>query len=217
MKNMSKILIVCLVLLGVSGCGTLQRLVKDNGSSTQTFGGLLSQKAAPVSTADTVQTTAESSTVTLYFADSTGKNLVAEQRQIPKTLGLARASMNELLKGPGSTSGLLPVVADGTTLLDINIKNGTAVVDLSKEIEQALKQVSANLTVYAIVDTLTQFPTVKQVQLRVEGQPVNRIGSVYVTQVLTRNTNMLKKHPITDKPVSILDTTGNSINFATGG
>ncbi|HWJ03363.1 MAG TPA: GerMN domain-containing protein, partial [Verrucomicrobiae bacterium] len=144
----------------------------------------------------------ETRSVTVYFADATGKNLVPQEVQIPKTLSLARETLNELLKGPASGSNLLAVVPQGTVLLDINIKDDTAIVDLSKEILKTAAKVSPETTVYAFVNTLTQFPTIKQVKFRVDGQPVQKIGTVNTTQALSRNTSSVKKHPITQKPAS---------------
>lgn len=202
MKRVLLLLTLSLLVLGLAGCGTVERLLQENGK--QSVSNLLGNTAVPGTTVPgtTAPALGETRNVTVYFADGDGKNLVPQERQIAKTLSLARETLNELLKGPDNGSGLQSVIPKGTVLLDINIKDETAIIDLSKEIQKPVAKVSPELTVYAIVNTLTQFPTIKMVKFRVEGQPVQTIGSVNVSQGISRQASSIKKHPITQKPVS---------------
>ncbi|KAB2952740.1 GerMN domain-containing protein [Heliorestis acidaminivorans] len=132
--------------------------------------------------------------LTLYFADPKGQNLIAEERSIPKTESLARSAVQELIKGPGLAGGSLPTVPAGTRLLDINIKDGVCIVDLSKEFKTNHEGGSAGetLTVYSIVNTLTQFPSVEKVQFLVEGQYIDTIaGHVDVSEAMARHNTMI--------------------------
>ncbi len=197
MKRVGFLMALCLLILGISGCGTMERLLKDNAK--ESFNNLLNTGDVSWPAAGVA---GETRSIIVYFADAAGKNLIPQERQIPKTLSPARETMNELIKGPAEGLNLLPVIPKGTMLLDINIKDETAIVDLSKEIQKTLAKVAPELTVYSIVNTLTQFPTVKQVKFRVEGQPVQKIGTVNTAQALSRNSGVVSKHPITQKPVS---------------
>ncbi|NLC76422.1 MAG: GerMN domain-containing protein [Clostridia bacterium] len=133
--------------------------------------------------------------VTLYFADGYGQSLVAESRLIPKTVGIARATINELLSGPSPESGLLPTVPYGTKLKDINVKeDGLVIVDFSSELidNHAGGDLGETLTVYSIVNTLTQFPTVDRVQFLVEGQIVETIaGAVSLSQEIYPDSSLV--------------------------
>lgn len=130
--------------------------------------------------------------VVLYFADGYGQSLVAEHRLIPKAEGIARATINELLAGPDLVSGLLPTVPYGTVLKDINVKeDGLIIVDFSKEIVEnhVGSDLGEALTVYSIVNTLAQFPTVNRVQFLVDGQIVKTIaGAVDISTVVYPDT-----------------------------
>ncbi len=138
----------------------------------------------------------ESIEVNLYFSDSTGKKLVEEQRSIPKVEGIARATLEELIKGPSEQSGLLPTIPAGAKLLDINLKpDGEAIIDFSPEIgsNHTGEKEGENLTVYSIVNTLTQFPTVKSVRFRIGGQDVKTLaGNVNLDQPVFRNDEIIK-------------------------
>ncbi|MGI9952959.1 GerMN domain-containing protein [Moorellaceae bacterium AZ2] len=180
------------VLLG--GCGLSKRSSDqpDSQIQVQTPQGELGQRESPQVTENQ-----ETVKVVLYFSDPTGQKLVAEERLIPKVEGIARATVEELIKGPAPGSQLLPTIPEGTVLKDINIRpDGLARVDFSKELVENHSggSLGESLTVYSIVNTLTQFPTVKQVQILVEGQYVETIaGHLNVSSAMTRNEAIIKK------------------------
>jgi len=121
----------------------------------------------------------ETKEITLYFADSMGQSLVAEQRLIPKTISIARATINELIAGPHPETGLLSTIPYGTVLQDINVKDdGLIIVDFSRELVEhhAGGDLAETLTVYSIVNTLTQFPTIERVRFLVDGRPLDTIA-----------------------------------------
>lgn len=128
--------------------------------------------------------------ITLFFGDQLGQFLVTEERSIPRAEGIGRATVNELIKGPDFQSGLLPTIPDNTVLLDINVRQeeGLAIVDFSRAlVDNHIGGSSAEtLTVYSIVNTLTQFPTVDEVQILVDGHYVETLaGHLDVSQPLT--------------------------------
>lgn len=118
----------------------------------------------------------ENMPIQLYFADAKGKKLVVEEREIAKVEGIARKSMEELLKGPANVEAI-KVIPDGTRLLDINIKpDGLCIVNLSSEARGVMNEDQEKLMVYAIANTLGQFPSIKEVSFMIDGQNVNSIG-----------------------------------------
>lgn len=168
------------MLMGVllAGCGTLQTLVqKDGGTSplSQWIGG--SEQTVPATT-----NLGDGKAVKLYFPDSTGKSLIKEERTLPKTLSVARESINQWLKGPVQGKGQA-AVAPATTLLDIVVKDGVATVDLSKEFTQPFGKVSQEVAVYGLVNTLTQFPTVHEVKLKIEGKALTKLGNLDLSKL----------------------------------
>lgn len=118
----------------------------------------------------------ESIDIDLYFIAADGKSLAAEKRTIPKTEGIARKTLEELIKGPENADYGNPLPA-GIKLLDINIKaDGLCIVDLSSQARQAGGPVEEQLMVYAIANTAGQFPTVSAVTFMVDGEKVNQLG-----------------------------------------
>ncbi|HWQ74312.1 MAG TPA: GerMN domain-containing protein [Syntrophomonas sp.] len=118
----------------------------------------------------------ESIQVSLYFGDANGKKLVQEDRNIVKVEGIARETLEELIKGPANVE-LTQVFPAGTQLLDINLKpDGLCIVDLSAEACNVSSRVQEELMVNAIAKTLGQYPTIQGIAFMVDGEKVDRIG-----------------------------------------
>lgn len=116
---------------------------------------------------------------TIYFARIIdGKlRLVAVRRDLPPGLGVARASLSELIEGqvPAGCERPLPL---GTKLLGVTVADGLATVDLGQQLVSGFRGGSDNegVVVFSVVNTLTSLPTVERVQILVEGKPVSTIG-----------------------------------------
>jgi len=135
--------------------------------------------------------------VVLYFGSSDGQHLVAIEKEIPKTEGIARATINALIEGPDFQSGLLPTIPAGTELLDINVKeDGLCIVDFSQELVTNLPggEINEKLAVYSIVNTLCQFPTIDRVEFRVQGQRMDTLlGYVNLAPAIVASTDIVQE------------------------
>ncbi|MDD4146836.1 MAG: GerMN domain-containing protein, partial [Clostridia bacterium] len=147
-------LIVCLVF---SGCGLLNKVRQDFDKSERTAkDNILDDPVVLIETPGDMATVAdETKLITLYFADPLENKLVAEEREIPKVTGIARATMEELIKGPVGLE-LKSTLPAKTKLLDINVReDGLAIVDFSDDLIKDLPTTATaeNLAVYSIVNT----------------------------------------------------------------
>ncbi|MDN5347249.1 MAG: hypothetical protein PWP65_813 [Clostridia bacterium] len=189
------VIFLLLAVVLTSGCGLAQRFGAKSGQPEAQVQ-VPEANARPLEKVE-AQGGGETRKVVLYFADPTGQRLVAQEREIPKVEGIARATIQELIKGPGLESNLLPTIPAGTVLKDINIRpDGLARVDFSRELVENHSggSIGENLTVYSIVNTLTQFPSVKKVEILVEGKKVKTLaGHVDVSDPITRNENIIAK------------------------
>src|SRR5680860_250258 len=178
------------VLVGLTfsaGCGTLETLVNKDGATTSLGDFIGGNNPAALPAKTTVSNSADGKSIFLYFADSTGNYLVKEQRILPKTASVARETVTQWLKGPAvSGTTMQALVPTMTALLDINIKENVIIVDLSREFLQPNIKVSPEVALYGLVNTLTQFSTVDQVQIRIEGKPLLKYGTIDVTRLVNR-------------------------------
>ena len=132
--------------------------------------------------------------VNLYFSDSQAMYLVAEKRKISQALSLARQAVVELIKGPES-SELYPTIPEGTQVNEVYIVDDIAYIDLSKEISENHPGGSSAevMTVYSIVNTLTEIPPIEGVQILVEGNEMKSlVGHVYISMPLLRDEDWIK-------------------------
>jgi germination protein M len=125
--------------------------------------------------------------LSLYFRLSSpeGEWLSLEKREVSGIDDPYRAAMEELIKGPGAGSQLLPVLPDSVKVLSTGVEDGVCTVNVSKEILTDANQVGAGasgegLALAAIADTLTAFPEVSRVRLLVEGMQSGMLEGRFV-------------------------------------
>lgn len=109
------------------------------------------------------------------FTDNAG--LVPVLREIPATEAVGAAAMNALLAGPndaelGARPAMYTSIPEGTRFLGLDVAGGIATVNLSREFESGGGSASVLQRLAQVVYTLTQFPTVKGVELQLDGEPV---------------------------------------------
>ena len=202
MKRKTKLMAIAVIFTllfscFLAGCGLLDKVKQDfNKGDNLAEQNDLNNPTILVETPDVTSTVTEEKTlVTLFFADPVDNKLVAEEREIAKVVGIARATIEELIKGPAG-SGLQATLPVSTKLLDINIKeDGLAIVDFSSDLIRDLPVTATaeELAVYSIVNTLAQFPTVQEVEMRVDGRTVDTLlGYVNFEEGLAQNTSNKK-------------------------
>ncbi len=137
----------------------------------------------------------------LYFGGPTNfdDSLMPEVREVPglaamDAMGALTAVMHCLIAGPGKDSILQPTIPRGTVLRWVKLQGDVASVNLSAEFVSNHWGGSRaeEMTVYSIVNTLTEFAYVKRVKLLVEGKPIQSIaGHIDIDEPLMRNLSIV--------------------------
>lgn len=115
--------------------------------------------------------------IILYFSDSQAEKLVPEEREVVKGgLPLEEIIVRELIRGP-EKKGLFKTIPESARLLSLSVKDGVAHVNFSREIQTKHWGGSAGegMTVYSVVNSLTQLEGIKKVQFLVEGRKVESL------------------------------------------
>lgn len=109
-------------------------------------------------------------TFTLYFTDKDGKNLVEERRSVyyKQTLPKERVVLEQLAKGP-MVKGNYPTISENTNILDITISDRVCYVDLSRGFMENEPEVSDEIAIYSVVNSLMAANDADKVQISVEG------------------------------------------------
>lgn len=125
------------------------------------------------------QTSANQRETVVYYQDNNGY-LVPVMRRVPASEGIAKATLSMMVQSPyndmeAARLGLKTVLPEGTTIdLDIN-SEGRARIDLGKQVNQLADAEAESNMVSAVVQTLTEFPTVKSVEFLVDGKQVSQL------------------------------------------
>ncbi len=110
-------------------------------------------------------------TVMLYFPSESGRMLIPVTRVVYGEADINTAVF-ELLKGPKPDSGLQNALPSDCSLIDVSVKDGVAIINLSKEFEQAmLTGDGGKHALRALQLTSSRFPGVERVEFQVEGKP----------------------------------------------
>jgi len=154
-------------------------LEKDNPSGLPEYADEL---RIPVYFKETPEISQESMTVKIFLSDSRFVNepyfdcsrTIAVERQVPKTLAVARTATEALLRGATQeeiNQGFRNLSFKGVRIQSLTIENGVAKIDFDEQLEF---QVGGSCRVAAIraqiTETLKQFPTVNSVIISINGR-----------------------------------------------
>lgn len=108
--------------------------------------------------------------VKLYFADESGQKLIPESLEMAydRSKTIEQAVVERLIKGPVEKSSK-KTVPTGTKLLGISVKDGIAYVNFDSSFVDNTADVSPDVTIYSIVNSLCELNSVKKVQILVNG------------------------------------------------
>lgn len=136
-------------------------------------------------TADTfVDTTGDiaytqTATLKIYFSNSKGTALAGIPVEITydATIPLEQLALEQLLKGPNKIDNieeqnLLSTIPNGTKINTISIKDNTCFLDLSSEFLEKRDNISDEVAIYSVVNTLTELPSINRVQFSINGEQV---------------------------------------------
>lgn len=132
----------------------------------------------------------------LYFADKNTGKLRKEIRKINVTdsQSIEQCILNELAAGPKNNE-LESVISSDTSVISVQTTDGTCFVNfspsfVSKNSGSKEKEMRA---VYAVVNSLTELDSVKNVQFLVEGKKSDSFGSISIDGTFYRNDSMTEQ------------------------
>ena len=196
MKQMKYVLLVVMVLtLAVmSGCSRKNEKGADNGSAAAVTAGNNAKAGSPESSSAAKKENT-SLTVKVYYPDDQGMKLIAVKRTIrTDTNDKYTAAMESLMEGT-KEKGQTAIIPKQAKLKSVKVKGDTAYVDFTQALVKNFVGGSTGeeMLVGSVVDTLTEFPEIKKVQILVEGNKVESLsGHLDLTTPLSRMGNLIK-------------------------
>lgn len=114
----------------------------------------------------------QETTLILYFANKNGDKLVQTTKNLVynSNISMERLIMEQLIKGPSEDNKeVAPSVSTTTKLLGISVKDSICYVNLSEGFLKATTEVTEEVQIYSIVNSLAELPTVSKVQISING------------------------------------------------
>lgn len=143
----------------------------DPEPSSAPPGEMTSAEANPSAVAQKVSTI-------VYYQDNDGY-LVPVMCNVPLEDGIAKATLNLMVQSTGNDMqaarlGLRTVLPENTTI-ELDISGGLARIDLSEEVLSLADAAQETNMVNAVVQTLTEFDTVTEVEFLIGGQKLEKL------------------------------------------
>lgn len=198
MKKMAFVIIILMLLL--TAC---------NNPLTFLKGWLDNNEEASIDVIDTSGqqvSDAELRDTILYYKDENGL-LIPVMRKIPWTegRGIAKAALRAMIDTPENRNdmariGLSPIIPSNTEIIGMTIRDGLCKVDFSNPFTNISGKSEEEKLIQSIVYTLTEFPTVEEVQFMVEGDTLGQMpfGTEVSGPLRRENINFLGEKPASD-------------------
>lgn len=135
--------------------------------------------------------------VKLYFATKDAMYLQAEQSSIESkdNINIYKETIKELIDGPESKD-LTATIPQGVKLNKIEIKGDTAYLDFNRALVENHWGGSTGeiMTVYSIVNTMTQFSAINSVKILIENKEVESLaGHLDLSVAMERDEKLIKE------------------------
>lgn len=112
----------------------------------------------------------QETTLTLYFTNETGDKLVENTRDVyyKGTSSMEKVILEQLIAGPEENG--YPTIPANTKILNTAVEDGICYVNLSNEFLTSDYDVTAQIPIYSIVNSLSELSGVAKVQISVNGE-----------------------------------------------
>ncbi len=117
--------------------------------------------------------TTEEIRLKLYFANETGDALVVLNRTLAynTNISVEKLVVEQILAGTGPTeTGCFPTIGADVELISVTTKDGVCYVNLSEEFLTPGLAVSPEVTIYSVVNSLTELVNINKVQILINGE-----------------------------------------------
>lgn len=131
----------------------------------------------------------------LYFANESGDYLVEEHRRnvvYNSNISLEKLVVEKLVEGP-MEPGVYPTVNPNTKVLSVTVKDGICYVNLSSEFLNQPYNVTSDVTIYSITNSLVELSNVNKVQISIDGDTnISYRERLSLNNVFERDLDMLE-------------------------
>ncbi|MDF2541777.1 MAG: hypothetical protein K0S47_1495 [Herbinix sp.] len=142
---------------------------------------------------DSTQTATEYQ-VSLYFANEAGDGLVEWNKKLyhTGTDTIEEQVIKQLINGP-TERGMYATVPEGTTLLNVTSKDGIVYVDFNEKFLEKLPDITDDVAIYSIVNSLVGVPGINKVQFMINGEITKKYRNTSFDALFERNLSLIEE------------------------
>lgn len=149
----------------------------------------------------------EEVTLTLYFANTSGDGLIKVNRTMRynTNIALEKLVVEQLVYGPvdkkgkNNSTAILPTLNPETKIIGVSIKDGICYVNLDNSFLTLQNNVTADVVIYSLVNSLSELPGVLKVQLAVNGNTEVSLGEKTLSGLFERNLDLIQTEETQEK------------------
>ena len=146
--------------------------------------------------------TYEKARIRLYFANEEGNGLtvVTRTKVYSSNISMEKLIVEEIIKGPdpndsGSAGAgkAYPVANPDTKVLSVAVRDGICYVNLDSSFVNQIYNVTPEVTIYAITNSLVELPNVNKVQISINGETnINYRENISLSATFERNLDLVE-------------------------
>lgn len=136
-------------------------------------------------------------TLKLYFANEDGDGLIEINRELAhdadvSNVPMERLVIEQIISGPVNGESY-PTVNPDTKILGVTVRDGVCHVDFDGTFMTPINNVSSDVTIYSIVNSLVELSNVNKVQISIDGSAGGKFRDKYdLTTVFERNLEIVE-------------------------
>jgi germination protein M len=170
------------------------KVVVENQDITNPDGEPIGYLTAADINLSTDTNTTETREIKLYFANKDYSLLVPQMRtiKVADQQPIEQYIINELIKGP-SEKGVEATLSKDTVLVGVDTESDICFVNFKSGFleKNSGNQAKEILTIYSIVDSLTELDYISRVQFLIDGKKVDMFGTLNINSMFGRNADMI--------------------------
>ena len=139
--------------------------------------------------------TSKQVTLSLYFSNSDGTELVKESRVVhySTNISLEKLVMEQLIEGPKSSKSLATVPAT-TKIITISLVEGVCYVNVDNSFQNQNQEIKEEVVLYSIVNSLTELQGVTKVQISINGDTSGKVRYTYdLSKMYEKNLDIIEE------------------------
>lgn len=189
-KTLTQLEGIQLILIQVEG----KSLIDNKGEEV----GVMSAEAFIDNTGQDINKYEETS-INLYFANASGDKLVKVNRTLHynTNISLERLVVDQIVAGPLQTNNnggdIYPTLNKFTKVISVSAKDGICYVNLDSMFLTTINNVTPQVAIYSLVNSLTELPGIIKVQVSIEGETeINFREKYQLTTLFERNLEVIE-------------------------